>query len=155
MRLQNGGSVLLEVIIGAAILAAVALSFLGSFAVLSRVHERNMLYIKGDLLAEEGIEALRLIKGAGWSNLLGISTLGTRYLTVGDSTWGVTTTPEVIDGSFFRSIKVTPVSRSATDDITTSGGTVDTNTLLLESDVSWSYRNSTSTATYKSYVTNI
>ncbi|HVT75329.1 MAG TPA: hypothetical protein VHD69_02880 [Candidatus Paceibacterota bacterium] len=149
------GSVILEVVVAAAIMAVVALAFLGSFALLTRVHERNMLFIKGDLLAEEGLEAMRFIKAAGWSNLSAIPSGGARYLAVGTSTWGVTTTPERVDGDFYRTIKVYSVFRNSSDDIVTSGGTVDSNTLLTESSVSWSYRGATTTATYKTYVTNI
>lgn len=146
---------ILEVVVAASIMAVVALAFLGSFAVLTRVHERNMLFIKGDLLAEEGLEAMRFIKAAGWNNLSGIPSGTARYLAVGVSAWSVTTTPERIDGDFYRTIRVYQVSRNSSDDIVASGGTVDANTLLTESSVSWSYRGATTTVTYKAYVTNI
>ena len=149
------GSALVEVLVAASILSAVSLAFLGAFSVLVRFHERDTFSVKGSLLAEEGLEALRLIKSSGWSALSSIPTGQARYFALGTSTWGVTTTPEVIDGMFYRSFKIYSVSRNTDDDIVSSGGTVDSNTLLTESSVSWNWRNATTTVTYKTYVTNI
>jgi hypothetical protein len=153
--MRHKGSVLLEVVVAASIMAVIALAFLGSFSVLTKIHERNMLYIKGDLLAEEGVEALRFVKASGWSSLSGLPSGASRYLSVGGSSWTITTTPEIIDAVFYRTVKVFQVSRDSSDNIVSSGGTVDPNTLLTEADVSWSYRGATTTVTYKTYVTNI
>ena len=155
MSTQQQGSVLIEVVVGAAIFGVVALAFLGSFSALSMFHERDMLYIKADLLAEEGIEASRLIKDNGWNNLSSISSGNNEYLLLNGSSWSFTTVPEIVDGLFYRTIKVSKVSRDGSSNIVTLGGTVDPNTLLVESDVSWSYRNAASTVTYKTYVTNM
>lgn len=154
MKSNARGNSLVEVVVAAALLSAVAVSFLGAFSFLSRSHQRDTLAVKGALLAEEGIEALRYIRGAGWSGLS--SALGqTRYLSLGVSSWSFTNDPEVIDGQFYRSVSVSAVSRDAENDIVETGGAVDTNTLLLESTVSWGWRGATSTITYRSYVTNM
>ncbi|MBI5134378.1 MAG: hypothetical protein HZA81_03265 [Candidatus Taylorbacteria bacterium] len=152
---RTKGSSLVEVVVAAAILGSVSLAFFGSFAALSRFHQKSMLSIKGSLLAEEGLEALRLMKDDGWTNLSAIPTATDRYLALGTSTWSASTTPEVVDGVFYRSFRLYPVSRDASDDIVTAGGTVDPDTLLAESAVSWSWRGSTTTVTYMTYVTNI
>jgi len=157
MTINNSkkGSTLIEVVVVAAILAVVSLSFLGTFSLLSQFHQKDMLAIKGSLLAEEGIEAIRFINSGGWSNLSSISTGSIRYLVISPSSWSITQTPEIIDGVFFRSFKIYSVSRDASDDIVSTGGTVDPNTLLLDVSVSWNFRGSTTTANYKSYITNI
>ena len=149
------GNTIVEVVVGAAILSVVALAFLGAMATLSRFHERDMLSIKGSLLAEEGIEALRYIKGTGWNNLSSVPAGQTRYLSVSPGVWSITNNPEIIDSVFYRSFKISQVQRSATDDIVSSGGAVDPNTLLLDVWVSWNSRGSTSTTDYKAYITNI
>lgn len=153
MKLTRGNS-LVEVVVAAALLSAVAVSFLGAFSFLSRSHQRDTFAIKAALLAEEGIEALRYVKGAGWSNLSAV--VGqTRYLELGPSSWALSTEPEVVDGQFYRSVAVSAVSRGASGDIVASGGAVDSGTLLLTSAVSWNWRGATSTVTYRSYVTNL
>lgn len=149
------GSGLVEIVVAGAILSAVSLTFLGTLALLSRFHQKDMLTIKGQLLAEEGLEALRLMKGAGWGALSSLPTGTTRYLALGSSSWSATTTPEVVDGQFSRSFTLSPVYRGATDDIVSSGGTADPNTLLAEVTVSWLWRSATSSVTYRTYVTSI
>ncbi len=154
MQSRNRGGALIEVVVAAAVLSVVSLSFLGAFSMLSRAHQRDTLAIKGSLLAEEGVEALRFVKAAGWSGLS--AAVGqTRYLSLGSSSWSLSTTPEVIDGAFYRTVTVSAVRRDASDDIVASGGTVDANALLLKSTVSWNWRGATSTVSYTSYVTNI
>jgi type II secretory pathway pseudopilin PulG len=149
------GSTLVEVLVVAGVLASIALAVFGTLALLSRFHEKNMSAIKAQLLAEEGIEALRFIKASGWSTLSGIPSGTARYLALSPSSWGVTTTPEIVDGEFWRVVKVYAVSRNVSGDIVSSGGTIDPNTLLLESNVSWVWRGATSTTGYQSYITNL
>jgi len=153
MRTQSGSG-LVEVVVASAIMSFVALAFLGTFATLSRFHQRDMLAIKGQLLAEEGLESIRLIKGLGWSSLSSIPVNQDRYLSIATSSWGVTTTPELIDGLFYRSFRLLSVSRDASDSIVSSGGTVDPNTLRARVSVSWPWRNATSTVSYETYVTD-
>lgn len=154
-KIKTKGSTLLEVLVVTGVLASIVLSVLGTLSLLSRFHEKDMLKIKGQLLAEEGIESLRFIKASGWNSLSSLSSGQAQYLALDVSSWGVTTTPEIIDGLFWRVVKVYQVSRDVNDDIISIGGTIDANTLLLESEVSWSLRGATSTAMYQSYITNI
>lgn len=149
------GNSLVEVVIGAAILSTVSLAFFGTLSVLAGFHQKDMLSIKGSLLAEEGLEALRSIKGAGWANLSSIPTGQTRYLSLAPSSWGATTTPEVVDGLFYRSFRLSQARRNSSDDIVSSGGTIDPGTLLADVSVAWKWKGSTTTITYKAYVTSI
>ncbi|MEK7607762.1 MAG: hypothetical protein AAB484_02485 [Patescibacteria group bacterium] len=149
------GSTLIEIVVVTAILALVSLAFLGTFTALSQFHYKDMLIIKGELLAEEGIEALRFVKESGWNNLSSIPSGSKRYLSLAPSAWSITTNPEVVDGEFFRYFRVYEVLRDASDDIVSSSGTIDPDTLLLDVSVDWNWRGSTTTANYKSYITNI
>lgn len=155
ISLHTKGSVIIEVIVVAAIISLVSLAFLGTLGTLSQFHQKDMYAIKGGLLAEEGLEAARYVKGSGWSTFSAIPINTAQYFALATSSWGVTTTPEVIDGFFYRSFKLYQVSRNSSDDIVSSGGTVDPNTFLIESNVSWNWRGSTTTSSYKTYVTNI
>ncbi|HEY4500282.1 MAG TPA: hypothetical protein VJH25_00640 [Candidatus Paceibacterota bacterium] len=149
------GSTLIEIVVVTAILSLVSLSFLGTFAALSSFHEKNMRAVKGSLLAEEGLEAVRLIKSGDWDSLATIPSGSVRYLTLSPASWSITTSPEIIDGIFYRSIRVFEVMRDWNDDIVLSGGTIDPNTLRLESSVSWSVRSATGTVSYEAYMTDI
>jgi hypothetical protein len=151
----ESGSGLVEVVVASAIISLVAVSFLGSFALLSRFHQRDMLAIKAQLAAEEGLEAIRLIKSSSWSSLSSIPVNQDRHFALATSSWSATTTVELIDGLFYRSFRLGAVSRDSSDSIVASGGTVDPNTLLVEVSVSWPWRAATSTVTYKTYVTSL
>lgn len=148
------GSGLIEIVIAGAILSAVSLSFFGTLALLSRFHQKDMLTIKGQLLAEEGLEVIRLVKGAGWNTLSSIPMNESRYFALASSSWAITTTPEIIDGVFARSFQLLPVGRNVSDDIVSSGGTIDSNTLLAQVTVSWFWKDATTSVMYSTYVTN-
>ena len=149
------GNSLVEVVVCASILSLVSLSFLGTLSVLSKLHERDSLYIKGTLLAEEGLEAVRFIKGAGWNSLSTVPTGEPQYLALSPSSWSLTTEPEIVDGLFYRSLVFTPVERNGADDIVASGGVIDPNTLLAQASVAWNWRGATTTVAYQTYVKNI
>jgi Tfp pilus assembly protein PilV len=149
------GSTLIEVVVASSILSVVCLTFLGVFSVLSHFHQKNMYSIKGGLLSEEGVEALRLMKSEDWNVLASVPAGEARYFALGTSTWSATSTPEIVDGAFYRTFRIYAVSRDESDDIVASGGTVDPNTLLVESSVSWNWRGATTTTAYKAYFTNI
>lgn len=152
---KKHGSTLIEIVVVTAILSLVSLSFLGTFAALSSFHEKNLRAIKGSLLAEEGLEAVRLIKSGNWNDLAVIPSGSIRYLAISPLSWSITTSPEIIDGIFYRSIRVFEVMRDINDDIVSSGGMIDPDTLRFESSVSWSVRNATGTVSYEAYMTDI
>jgi hypothetical protein len=149
----NKGSSLIEVIVVASVLTTASLAFFSSFTDLSSLHKKNTLLIKGQLLAEEGIEIVRLVRDSGWSNVSAIPTEQDYYFNLGLSAWGVTTTPEVIDGVFARHFRLHEVRRSAVNgSIVQSGGSVDANTFLADVFVSWLWNNATTTLKYQTYV---
>lgn len=152
---KKHGSTLIEIVVVTAILSLVSLSFLGTFTALSSFHEKNLRAIKASLLAEEGLEAVRLIKSANWNDLTIIPSGSIRYLALSPLSWNITTEPEIVDGIFYRSIQVFEVMRDINDDIVSSGGVIDPDTLRFESFVSWRARNATSTVSYEAYMTDI
>ena len=60
----------------------------------------------------------------------------------------------VIDGNFYRTISFSSVNRDVNDDIATIGA-LDSGTLKVTSSVSWSYKNSTSTKIFETYITDL
>lgn len=153
------GSTLTEVVIVAGILSSVSLAFLGTFAIISKFHEKNLRAIKAGLLAEEGMEAVRIIKGRDFNAL---STLADptvpKYLEVSPLTWNTTTTPEVIDDLYYRYFVISPAYRTVDSDPTESavgGNLLDPNTIYVDVHVEWRWRNSTTSNTYKAFMTNL
>lgn len=163
-NILQSGTTLMEIVVVTAILSTVSLAFLGTFTTVSKFHEKNTKAIKAGLLAEEGIEALRVVKSQNFQTLGSIAAAiagggaSTRqYFAVSTSTWGVTTTPEIIDGLYYRYFFINPVYRTGTYDVTFNSGlgTFDPNTIAVDVYVEWLWRNATNTNVYKALMTNL
>jgi hypothetical protein len=150
---QAGISVV-EALICAAIAGAMLIAIIQAFASYEGAQSRQESAVKGQLLAEEGIEALKFVRNTGWGNLSSIPSGSTKYLYFSGSAWTVTTTPEVIDGLFYRSFSPKSVSRDGSSNIVSSGGTIDPNTLFVTVTVSWLSNIGTSTDSYGDYFLN-
>lgn len=114
---------------------------------------------KSAYFAEEGIEAMKTIRDAKWTNITSLSTSTTYYLTfnVSSSTnyfWSTTTVMTSTDG-LIRKITISNVNRDSTGHIVTSGGIADANTRLIVSSVSWLSKTGTTTKSISTYMTNI
>lgn len=154
-RLSNGAS-LVEVLVAAAIVVLVVLSLVSAFL----LHLREGLFVaervQATLLAEEGIEAIKLLRDSGWSDNIAPLSLGGAYHLVSVSgVWEATTTPYVILGRFSRTATMYPVLRDGNGDITDSGGVLDVGTRKVTVTVSWPSGGGTSTRAISTYLTNL
>lgn len=157
MLFQNKkGFGLVEIIIGAAILATTLLAVSFFFQKAIVISDSTGKIVQASFLAEEGVEVLRLLRDNGWENLNSGITPGSLYhLSFSGSTWATTTINTFIDGTFERTFKIENVNRDSNDDITVSGGELDPNTKLVTISVSWFNRGATTTHSVAVYLTNI
>lgn len=146
----RSGQTVVEVIVAMTLFAILATGsvvvILGSFLT-SRQGEEEA---RAAFLAQEGLEAVESIRNRGWATLVdgsyGLSTSGT--------TWSFSGTSQVIE-KYTRVIQVSSVSRNASGDIVTTGGTVDPNTKRVESRVTWNFvPTSTNTVRMTQLMTN-
>jgi hypothetical protein len=148
---------LVEIIVGAAIFTTsiIGLTLIARFTLES---SRTYLHsVQAGLLLEEGIEAVKIIRDTGWSANIATQPLATDlYLILSGGTWDLTAAPQPqIDGIFDRTIQINEVRRdSGTDDIVSSGGTIDSDTLSVTIYVSWQDRTAHS-ETVTAYITNL
>ncbi|MBI2100753.1 MAG: hypothetical protein HYT47_01935 [Candidatus Vogelbacteria bacterium] len=150
------GFTLLEILIGASIITA---SFLGVLTVFDRLTKssRQMVELtQASFLLEEGLEAARLWRDNGWSNL-GDWPSGTEYfLTWSAGKWATSTVNTYLNGRFERRVKMLNVNRDNTSkDIILNGGTDDPNTKLVTVSVAWWSNGATTTKTLSAYLTNL
>ncbi len=120
LNLRQSGITLVEVMVAISIIASIVVAV--GFSVTAYVDARSELLsdAKSVYLAEEGYEILRAIRDNDW-NVIDVLTIGTtHYLSVSTTSINVSTTPEVIDGNFYRSFVLSRVYRNSNDDITTS-----------------------------------
>jgi Tfp pilus assembly protein PilV len=154
---KNGGVSLVEVLVGCAIIITSVISILAVFGNLTKLAANNTIKIQGELLAEEGEEALRLMRDDGWDANIGSLTVGSTYRLAWATTsgWRATTSRAQIDDTFERTFVLSAVNRDSTSyDIVTSGGTLDSDTKKAVVSVSWAEPSGTSTKTVELYLYN-
>jgi hypothetical protein len=98
---------------------------------------------------------MRFLRDSGWdANIATLSTTTTYRLYWTGSTWQATTTQQVTDGLFYRTLSISDVKRDANDDIA-SVGTYDPNTKRIDVSVAWLARIGTTTKTAATYLTDL
>ncbi len=152
------GMVLAEALVGASVLIV----FISALVLAQRIFiaQSSMSIDKTQsaLLAEEGIEVAKFLRDENWANIACASTTCGPYGLQWDTTWSTTTSAEIIDEKFYRTLTIDRVCRNnSTFAIASScSGAVtnDPNTKKVTISVSWSRNNATTTKTMATYLTN-
>lgn len=153
---NNKGVGIIEIIVVVAIagIALFGISGVSSYA-LGVLNDRKAL-LEASYLAEEGIEAIRSVRDESWSSNIAGLTMGTNYYpVVSGSKWILqTTNPGLINNRYARRAVFENVNRDGSDNIVTSGGTLDANTKKVTTYVSWSDRRGSQEISLVTYLTN-
>lgn len=145
---------MIEMVIGSAILSVSLLGISTFFQLALKTSNVTGLSIKGDYLLEEGVEAVKLLRDAGYANNISALSISTpHYLVWNGTSWATTTTNTFIDGFFERSFTVTNVARDISDDI--AAGVSDPDTKLITVSVAWNTRGATTTRSITTYITDL
>lgn len=147
---------LVEVIVASAIIISSTVGILGIFGGLTSLSLENTPRVQAAMLLEEGAEALRLMRDAGWTSKIGTLANGTTYRFAWvNGEWRATTTPSMIDSTFDRTFTLQAVNRDTTTyNIVSSGGTLDSGTKKATVSVAWSYKGATTTRSIELYIYN-
>jgi Tfp pilus assembly protein PilV len=150
------GFTLVEILVACGIISVTLLSLIASAQKGIELSTQALRQVQASYLLEEGAEATKSIRDANWTNISGLTLGSTYYLSynTGTNIWSLSATPNTVD-SFTRIVVITAVSRDGSDDITTSGGTVDTGTKKVTVSVSWPSVSGTLTKTLSFYIANI
>lgn len=134
------GISIVEVLVGIALFSIVVVfvaNALGIFLTNATVvRERS----KATLLAMEGQEMVRHLRDQNWNEISARTVGSDYYLDIAPDVIELTTTPEVVDGTYTRTITFTDVYRNASDDVVpsgTSGATVDGGSRFVTVAVVW------------------
>ena len=153
---QPKGFGLIEIVIASAVISVALISLSLVFVLANRLTMRATEQVRANFIAEEGIEVMRFLRDKSWSTHLESLTAGVDYyisFNPATSAWSITTTnPGLIDQTFQRIIRVSAVQRDASDDIVTSGGSIDSDTFKITSIVSWDIAESINVETYLSNI---
>lgn len=120
------GFTLIEIVLATGMLTTFMLSISLYYKKILDVSQETTRHIQSGFLLEEGIEAIKLLRDTSWtSKIATLSTGTTYYLYWTGTTWTSTTTKQVVENVFTRSFTVANVNRDASDNIASSGGTLD------------------------------
>lgn len=159
LRDRNSGSGMVEILVAIFIFTIV----LGSLITASNQYLTgagdNLKSAKAAYIAEEGVEAIKIIRDTDWDTVAALSNNTNYYLywntsSSTNNTWYATTTSSLVDTSFTRTFTLEAVYRDSNGKIQQSG-TLDVNTRKLTVTVSWSARSATTTKSLSTYITNI
>ncbi|MFY9493435.1 MAG: type II secretion system protein [Minisyncoccia bacterium] len=139
--MNKKGFSLLEIIIVLGFLGIVAVSLVQLNLMFARGVAVSSLNVRANALAAETTEALRFIKEDQWNELGNLTPNTVYYLSFSGSPsrWNIVgSDPGKVDDIFTRTFKVNQVYRDAvTGKIVSSGGSLDTKTLLAEVNIDW------------------
>ncbi len=133
---KQSGFFLIEVVVATALAATVVIFLLGLVQDTVEISQRSLEKTQAGYLLEEGAEAVKTIRDAGWVNISSVSNGVDEYLAWNGSRWDFSNVNSMTD-SFTRVVSLEPVYRDGNDDITISGGTLDTHTRKVTVTVSW------------------
>jgi len=155
IKSKQHGALLVEVLIGSAIIASVLVLLAGSLVRFNLLAVDNLRRTQAAFLASEGLEAVRSLRDTSWTEAVATLNPGTEYYLVWASDhWALDITPTLIDNRFDRTVSVAAVSRDANYDIAATG-TLDPDLWLVTASVSWPTGRGTTTKQLSAYLTNL
>lgn len=134
------GFFLIEVVVVASVITVVLIFLLGSIQGSVDASKRSLERTQASYLLEEGAEAIKGIRDAGWTaNIVPLENNSEYYLVWNGSAWSLSTTQDsnITQNPFSRSVVFEPVYRDSDDDIVASNGTLDLKTKKVTVNVSW------------------
>ena len=155
------GSGLVEILVAVFVFSVILSSLIfTSSAYLSGAGD-NLKSAKGAYIAQEGIEAVKIIRDTNWNTISALTDNTNYYLyfdtsSTTNNTWKATSTVSyaTVDSNFTRSFKLNSVYRDANGRIQSSG-TLDNNTEKVTVSVSWISKATTTIKTLSTYITNL
>ncbi len=149
------GFFLIEVVIASALAGGILISLLGLVQSTVDISKRSLERTQAGYLLEEGAEAVKTVRDAGWANISTLTNGTTYYISWNGSVWSLSTTPSTVD-SFTRTIVFEAVSRDGSDDIVSSGGTYDdVRTRKVTVSITWQATSGTQTESLVFYLADI
>jgi hypothetical protein len=136
----------IEIAIGVSIAALVLIFATNAIALFVNANRTASEKTKALYLVEDGLELVRYLRDGSWSTLSSLSANTTYYVSVGSTSIGITTVPQVVDG-YTPSFRISNVYRDTTTrDIvasTTGGSVADTSSKYVTMTTTWGAPTST------------
>ena len=151
---NQSGITLVEVIVALAVVLTAGIGLLQLASFQTKAATLASQETRAYFLADEGIEATRIVRDKGWSNLGNLQNGTSYYPVIQGGTWTLSTSsPGPING-YTRFVTLYQVFRDANGNIAASGA-ADANTRRLKIQVQWTPEGGgTQTISLETYLTN-
>ena len=152
---RNEGFGLLEMVISVAVVITALVGFLETERVSLRLFRTEKDNLEATFLAQEGLEAARILRDQSWTNNVATLTSGSVYYSFfQNNAWSLSvSSPGLIDEKYTRTLVFNNVFRNLQDKISPSG-TADPNTKQVISSISWNIPTGSKQQQLTSYLTN-
>lgn len=153
--INSKGFSIIEALIGAAIVSSSILYIANSYSNMVALSSTNTARVQATFLLDEGVEAVKTMRGESWSqNIATLTASTTYYLVWSANKWKATTTPQVVDEVFTRTLVFSPVYRDGNFNISDSG-TLDAGSKKVDISVGWSDKGTPVAKNMSMYIFNI
>lgn len=153
------GISLIEVVLAVGIISGAIIYVAQAYGGFVSASVGNMSKVQATFLLDEGVEAIKTIRGEKWSNIASTTDYTPYYLAWNANLikWQISTTSQVTDDIFYRTIVFEPVTRDGNFNIlaATTSGTIDEGTKKANLSVEWNEKGATSTRSITMYIFNI
>lgn len=152
---QNGYG-LIEIIVVASVGLMIFLSISNCLNSFLKISINNVNTTEALFLAKSSLEQARAVRDEDWTNISSLNLSDSYYFdSNGDSPekW-ISQMGTKSEGRYTIWITISEVQRDGNDDIVSSGGTVDDNTLKITSNISWLTTSGTEQISLFEYLTN-
>lgn len=155
MKRTSQGVALVEIVIVAAIVGTVFVAIAQVMILSVRPIGASTSQTEAIFLAEEAIEAVRVMRNESWStNIDSLANGTTYYPVVTAGNWTLSTAPPgPINNLFTRTVVLSAVDRDTNDDII-DVGTLDTGTRKITATVAWTERTRNYSIVIDAYITD-
>ncbi len=152
----NKGISIVEIIVASAIISVSVIGIVGAIQVYLKIVYQNTRETQAVLLLDESAEALQYLRDDSYETYITDSDLNTPYSLFWNGTgYELGTSTITLPYEMTRTVTFTEVRRSSSDQIVLSGGDVDDDTVVANIDISWPYKDATTTISSQVLLHNI
>lgn len=152
----NKGLSIVEIVIAAGIIATSVIGIVGAIQVYLKIVYANTRETQAVLLLDETAEALQYLRDTSYGSNIATTTASTTYTLYWNGTgYQLATSTISLPYGMSRTILFNTVYRDGSDQIVSSGGSLDTNTKKATINIAWPYKNATTTITSEVLIHNI
>jgi Tfp pilus assembly protein PilV len=153
---SHKGVSIVEIVIAAGIIATSVIGIVGAIQVYLKIVYSNTRETQAILLLDETAEALQYLRDTSYSSNIASTTASTTYTLYWNGTgYQLATSTIGLPYGMSRTLLFSSVRRDGSDQIVSSGGTIDANTKKATINIAWPYKNATTTLTSEVLIHNI